>query len=307
MILLLVFLAVTGVGISSTVAKEGTDCTKYTEKESKIIQSGRGLCVISTINKSSYNLAITAYTKKSINIDNTGILVSVDGQRAVDYSFDLAGNEQWIKNINLSTYMDVNRNSHTVTISTYGNHTKINITKRIESSNTDIPHPYITNVIVTEGTVDGKPSSVAYVTVVNPSIQLYSSKLMVHTQKTSGSFYAASVPPGESRTIKVELRDDLNGKIAGEARLYTKNVSEREGALDQVEFVGRVNGTTSLWNESYEPIRGPWRENSYKYENESYSKSYGERISGGHEIEGVPLIYPAVGIIAALLVVRRLR
>ncbi|RBI61214.1 hypothetical protein DMJ13_15965 [halophilic archaeon] len=130
---------------------------------------------------------------------------------------------------------------------------------------------------------------------------------MVHTEETNGRIYVPAVQPNESRTIKVELRDDIDGKIAGEARLYTKNVSEREGALDQVEFVGRVNGTTSLWNESYEPIRGPWREDSYEYENESYSKSYGEKISGGHKIEDVPLVYPAVGIIVALLVVRRLR
>ncbi|MFC7046170.1 hypothetical protein ACFQH6_12780 [Halobacteriaceae archaeon GCM10025711] len=160
---------------------------------------------------------------------------------------------------------------------------------------------------VGKGTIDGEPSTVAYVTVANPTNQLYSMKLLVHTQGTDGSFYGAAMPTGENETIKVELLEDLeaytesDAKIAGEARLYVNRPSMQEGALDQVEFVGEIDGETSHWNTSYEPVRGPWRENRYHYENESVPEP-------GEQVLPDQLRIPALAALGfvGLLLVRRL-
>ncbi len=107
-------------------------------------------------------------------------------------------------------------NKHTVTISTYGNYTTYNFTKEINASATqEIPTPYISNVTVADGTVDGERSAVAYVTLVNPSIRRYPTKLFVHTLGTDGSFYAPSPQPNNSTTVKVELLDERGYEDCG--------------------------------------------------------------------------------------------
>ncbi len=234
-------------------------------------------------------------------------MVGIDDRRVAAVSYNLSADERWTKTINVSRHLDVLKDNHTVTVSTYGNATQFNFTREIDASNTSLPKPHITDVRIAEGTIEDEPSSVAYVTIVNPSIQLYASKLMVHTEETDGSFYVPAVQPHESKTVKVELLDDRGERIAGEARLYTKNLSGEEGALDQVEFVGRAGENTTVWNESYEPVRGPWQEkNTYSYENETYSKSVEEKVSS-YEVEGVPVVYVVAGLLGALLLARKLR
>ncbi|NEU56588.1 hypothetical protein FXF75_07420 [Halorussus sp. MSC15.2] len=130
---------------------------------------------------------------------------------------------------------------------------------------------------------------------------------MVHTTGTDGSYYPASVRPGDSRTITVELLDNRGAKIAGEARLYTGNMTTREGAIDQVEFAGQTRTETRVWNSSYEPVKPTWMDDHYQYHNDSYARSRAEKISGGHEVAGVPLAYFAVAVFVGLVVLRRLR
>ncbi|WP_266076811.1 hypothetical protein [Haladaptatus caseinilyticus] len=156
------------------------------------------------------------------------------------------------------------------------------------------------------GTIDGEQSAVAYVTVANPSIQTYPTKLFVHTMGTDGSFYPASAPPGETRTIEVELLDQNGTKIAGEARLYTGNLTKRETGVDQVGFVGKAGERTKTWNETFEPARPTWMENHYQYKNDTYARSFGEKISGGNELMGIPIAYPLFSLLSVLAIVRRL-
>lgn len=115
--------------------------------------------------------------------------------------------------------------------------------------------PYIADVTVADGSIDGEPSAVAKVTIVNPSEQLYSTKLMVHTVGTDGSLYPASVGPSDSRTITVELLNERGAEIAGETRFYAGNMTTEEDALDQVEFAGRAGTQTRHWNVSFDSAR----------------------------------------------------
>lgn len=233
---------------------------------------------------------------KGEDVNLSGIAVDVDRFNVFQRTLNFSANETWKHEITFESGLDALEKQHTVTVSTVGDYTTFNFTREIDPTNSaDVPSPYISNVEIRNGTIDGHPSSVAQVTVVNPSVQTYPAKLMVHTMGTDGSFYTPSVAPGETQTITVELLDDRGSKIAGEARLYAGNFSKGDGALDQVEFVGRAGGGTDAWNESYEPVVGPWDENSYEYENESLeSRTWAEKLSGGRTIGGHPLIY-AVG------------
>lgn len=235
-------------------------------------------------------------------------IVSADGQRVYENNINLSEGEQRTEKINITSGINVNQDKHTVTFSTFGGHTQFNFTREIESVDSgQIPTPYISDVTVTSGTIKGKASAVANVTLVNPSDQLYSTKLFVHTQGTDGSLYPASVRPGDSRTITVELLDERGSKIAGEARLYSGNLTTEDGAMDQVEFAGQAGEDTRIWNASYEPVRPTWMDSHYQYRNASYGQSVGEQVSGGHELAGVPLVYFGIAFVVGLAAVRKLR
>ncbi|MFC7080710.1 hypothetical protein [Halorussus caseinilyticus] len=241
-------------------------------------------------------------------IESAGYVVTVDGQRVYEENVNLSEGEYRTERVNITPGIDVNRDDHTVTFSTFGGHTHRNFTRSVDSAESGrIPTPYVSDVEVREGTIDGEPSAVAEVTLVNPSRQLYGTKLMVHTTGTDGSLYPASVRPGDSRTITVELLDDRGAKIAGEARLYTGNMTTKEGAIDQVGFAGRDGAKTRTWNTSYEPVRPTWMSDHYEYRNDSYTRSFGEKISGGHELGGIPLAYLGIGLLVGWMVVRKFR
>lgn len=255
-------------------------------------------------------------SKVIVNVDNrggregehTGYSIQVDGQRVYDADFRLDQGEQRTQEINVTPGINVNRDEHTVTFSTYGNSTQFNFTREINSTDPGkVPTPYISNVEVADGTIDGEPSAVAIVTLVNPSEQLYSTKLFVHTTGTDGSLYPASVRPGESRTITVELLDERGSKIAGEARLYTGNMTTEEGAMNQVEFAGQAGAETQVWNTSYEPAKPTWMDDHYRYHNDSYEQGIAEKVSGGQEVEGVPVIYLLAALVVGVVVVRKFR
>lgn len=272
-----------------------------------IIDSGG---IVHDIEPKIENNTIIVETTNPNNWDNkiAGYNIRVDGYPVQKVDFRLDQNESRTKKINITPGINVNQDNHTVTFSTYGNSTQFNFTREINSSNSgEVPTPHISNVEVANGTAKGEPSAVANVTLVNPSEQIYSTKLMVHTVGTDGSLYPASVRPGDTRTISVELLDERGTEIAGEARLYSGNMTTREGAIDQVEFAGRAGSETSVWDTSYEPVRPTWMDDHYEYENASYERGLGEKLSRGHEIRGIPLAYPVVAFLVGLVAVRKLR
>lgn len=253
-------------------------------------------------------LRVDAINTNNDAVNKTGFIVTVDGDRFFekrDLSFQSGGRKNW--RINITHGMDVLRRDHTIVVSTFGDSAQFNFTKEIDSSKSrSIPKPHIKNIEVANGTIDGEPSAVAKVTVVNPSIHPYPLKLMVHTLGTDGSFYGASVPPGGQDTITVELLDERGAQIAGEARLYAGNLSEGDGAMDQVGFVGRAGEDTKTWNETYEPIKGPWRSDGYEYRNETLEEesSLAERLSGGYDVFGIPAVYLIAGLGLGFLLFR---
>lgn len=278
---------------------------------SKKITSFQGIEFQATFKRQSLTLNLNATNTNKRKVNKSGFVVTIDGSRFYEkrgLSFHNSEKKEW--RISIAHGINTIRRGHTVTISTFGDSVQFNFTKEINSSNSrSVPTPYIQNVEVANGTIDGDPSAVAKVTVVNPSIHPYPLKLMVHTLGTDGSFYGASVAPGGTDTITVELLDERGTQIAGEARLYAGNLSEGDGAMDQVGFVGQAGENTKTWNETYEPIEGPWRSDGYEYRNATYEDetSLAERLSGGHEIFGIPIVYLVSGLVVGLVLARRIR
>lgn len=234
----------------------------------------------------------------------TGVVVQVDDAVAVNKDEELLPNETWDLSVNIHDSLDALEANHSIVVSTFGASIEFNFTREINASNPGpVPTPHIQNVQIKNGTIDGEPSAVAEVTVANPSKQTYPTKLMVHTTGTDGSFYPAAVPPGETRTITVELLDERGARIAGEARLYTEGLNKREGAMDQVEFVGRAGAETRHWNTTYEPVRPPWVDDSYRYRNSSVTGDGG--LAPGEA--GSWVVYAAAGVVLLVWLVRRFR
>lgn len=280
---------------------------KNNEKDEMI--SSYGIKYVIEVDYMNQTLAVRASNQIGHQVDYSGFVVTVDGYELFEVTKNFSDGEQqnWV--INYSNGINTLKSNHTIIVSTYGNSTGFRFDKGFSPDSGSIPTPYIQNVEITNGTIDGEPSAVAKVTVANPSIHPYSLKLMVHTLDTDGSFYGASVSPGENRTITVELLDEQGTQIAGQARLYAGNLSKGDGAMDQVGFAGRAGKNTKAWNETYEPVRGPWRSDGYEYHNETYGDdaSLAERLSGGYEILGVPVVYAVLGLVVGLVLVRRIR
>jgi hypothetical protein len=205
--------------------------------------------------------------------------------------------------------IDSLRDIHNVSISTFGNATTLSFHHDVNLSDPEqVPIPQITNVTVANGTIQGNASTVAYVRVTNPTNQLYSMKLMVHSLETGGGWYPASVNRSDSRTIKAVLFEDRGTRVAGEARLYINEPSNASGALDQVEFVGRAGEPTQVYNRSYQPVRGPWTDDPYQYENESLAPDDTDTIPGTDRLPDLPRVAYGIGaliVVAGVLLRRR--
>ncbi len=236
-------------------------------------------------------------------------MVEVDGMRLNSTEIKLRPDHSWKSEYQFHTELDALEDRHTVIVSTFGDYTAFTFTYDIDPEHPNgVKVPRITDISVGNAMIEGQSSSVVNVTVVNPSIQRYPMKLMVHTEGTDGSLYFPTPPPGGSETITVELLDEQNIEIAGEARLYTGDFNDSEGGIHQVGFVGRAGGTTTMWNESFEPVAAPWSDDPYEYHNASIdpTDTLAERASGGVEVGGVPIALPIVALLAGGFVVWRM-
>ncbi len=287
-------------------ASNSSDCSVSKEGDTRVIQSYQGICIKSHFENGTIDLVVSNPTSEYV--ESSGALISVDGHELYEERINIHSNSSFKRSVNINRGLEAFKDNHSIFVSTFGDNTTYNYIRKVDTSDSPgVLTPYIANISVDNGTIDGEQSAVAYVTVVNPSIQTYSSKLFVHTVGTKGSFYAASVRPGGTRTIKVELLDKDGRKIAGEARLYTGNLTKRENGIDQVGFVGKAGEQTKTWNESFEPVRPTWMDDHYRYENDTYSRSFGEKLSGGYEIGGIPVAYVLFSLLGVVVVIRRLR
>ena len=275
--------------------------------ETRVVTSATGIEYVVEFNNDNDTVALTALNPDSrSHVSSFGIYV--DNYQREAKTLDLSQNESWSKSWDISNSTDATRIEHQVTFSTSGESISFNFTREVDLSNSgSVPTPRITNVEVTNGTVYGNETAVLEVTVENPADQLYSSSLMVHTLETNFSRRGDAVAaPGNKSTVQVPLDEPRGSTVAGEVRLYDRNLSDAEDGFDQREFVGRAGGDTQVWNRTYEPADPHWAESGgYRYENETME----ERIDDGDEEASAPVTAVLTAGIAILLtiLVRRLR
>jgi hypothetical protein len=255
------------------------------------------------------NRVLSVTARNSNNDDREGgFVVNVDGRSLAARDVNLSSGETASFQINITEGLNAVAHDHTVTVSTYGDYVQYNFTEKFDPDETEeLPVPRITDVEVQNGTIRGEPSTVAMVTVRNPSVQTYGMKLMVFTEGTDGSLYPSSAPPGENITVKVELLDPRGELVAGEVRLYSGNLSAGDGGIDQVEFVGQAGEETNHWNQSYEPVKGTWRKDNYVYQNESVPDSDADPLVEGIDdrLVGAGVATAVLALLAVLILVRR--
>ena len=233
----------------------------------------------------------------------TPLEISVETATVYKDEISLRPNETWSEQVAVKSDLRVIQDNHTVYVMTLGEYSEFNFTKEVnETAADDIPKPYIKDVAVENGTIDGEPSAVANVTVRNPTKHTFPKTLMVHTTGTDGSMYPASVPPAENRTITVELLDDKGVSIAGEARLYTDDLDEYDGALHQIEFAGQAGTETTSWNTSYQPVDPYWEDDHYQYENETI-ETEGTSDSASRDLGPESIV--VVGVVLLLVALLR--
>ncbi|MFC6723906.1 hypothetical protein ACFQE1_05865 [Halobium palmae] len=292
--------------ISTPLAASSPDESIGSHTESRIIISSGGVQYEITYN-GKHRILVSGINRRSHEV-YSGFAIDVDDQTLSDkmVNFSSGEHKEWSYDINRG--INVVQDNHTIRFSTFGNSTAYNFTRDIETADAEkYPTPYISNVSVENGTIDGEPSAVANVTVVNPGPQTYGMKLLVNTEGTDGSFYAVSIPSYTNQTFSAELLEPRGDRIAGEARLYVKRPRKEDGALDQVEFVGSARSGTKQWNSSYEPVRGPWLDDSYEYENESIHTDADDRENlnpfddPGRRKYVNAVVLTIVGVVAALV------
>ena len=157
---LVLSLVIVPVGSANQTDTSQKVCHLSNSGDTRVIQSFGGLCVKSHFSDNVITVNISNPTDKYISV--TGILVQVDGEDILDDNFDIRPSENINKNIYITRGMNVLKYNHTTTVSTYGDSTTYNFTEKINATTTTkVPTPYISNIRVADGTIDGKPSSVS--------------------------------------------------------------------------------------------------------------------------------------------------
>ncbi|WP_435360438.1 hypothetical protein [Haloarchaeobius sp. DFWS5] len=218
---------------------------------------------------------------------------------------NLTGGETWTKKFDLRSYIPADKQNHSLSIGTFGNHTSFNFSLDVSSADPKgVELPEIQNVEIDSVEVDGEETAVARITVRNEARVQYLTNIRVSTLHTNTDGPDSRVPmENDTRVVVVRLNEDPDMKVAGEVRLYTRWIHNDSFIQDQVEFVGTPDGETAVWNRSYEPIMVEYADTDpdevYHYQNASVEEQndaiWRERLE--------PIAIVAVGFLVVFLVV----
>ncbi|QDX40922.1 hypothetical protein [Salarchaeum sp. JOR-1] len=198
---------------------------------------------------------------------NTTYSFNVDGWEYSRSTFTLKPGESRHQTYNITDRIRVEQDVHSILLVTAGGRAEFEFNGTYSTLNpADVPVPKITDIEVDTGTARGNESTVVYVTVENPSKNVYASYVVAHTKETSASTNVANPLPGTSETVKLELLEPVGTDVQGEIRLFMGKPNETEGALAQVEFSGSAESGTEYSRESYEPFSLDGPNGGYSYD-----------------------------------------
>ncbi|MEE6210480.1 hypothetical protein U3A55_09950 [Salarchaeum sp. III] len=213
---------------------------------------------------------------------NTTYSFDVDGWEYSRSTFTLKPDESRHQAYNITDGIRVEQDVHSIHLVTAGGSAQFEFNRTYSTLNpANVPVPKITDIEVDTGTARGNESTVAYVTVENPSKNVYVSHVVGYTQETAATSSMANPLPGTSETVTLELLEPIGSEVQGEIRLFMGQPNETEGALEQVEFSGAAGSETEYEQEVYEPFSLDGPNGGYSY--------------GGSGSEGVPEDIPLLG------------
>jgi hypothetical protein len=233
-----------------------------------------------------------------VNVKNTGDHPASGGYRTIVDNRgletprpELEPGETMSSEHNISPWLNLFDDNHTVSVGARGNNTEFNFTHEINASNPNIPSPEISNISVVR---DHQNNSTALrVSLYNPTKRGYVFYTQTETFGTDGVYRAEAPQPNQTESVLLPLDEGPDEVIAGKVRIFHRwDVSN--GKYDQKEFMAKPNKSVNSWDVPFDRVPGSVDE--FDYHNESAAK-YRE---GYVDDETLPPLQRKVG--AALVV-----
>lgn len=201
--------------------------------------------------------------------DLSSFTAIVDGKSAAPTMPTLEAGESVTVVKNITGYLDVRRDNHTVLIGTGGQETRYNFTQRSSSDNSTIPSPRITDVEVLR--YESNDSTALRVETFNPSKRGYSFSVQVETFGTDGDFTIASPQENETSTVVLPLKESADDVVAGKVRIFGE-FGQPETKFDQKEFMSESGDGTDYWDVEFDRV--PGKVDTYSYSNQTARVKY---------------------------------
>jgi len=154
---------------------------------------------------------------------------------------------------NITRYLDVKRDNHTVTLSALDEKYVYNFTQEMNASDPDVPAPYIENVEVARN--EENDSTALRVAVRNPTKRGYGIYVQAKTFETKSVDDIGAPQENETQVFTLPLEESSSDVVAGKVRVFD-NVGEPAGKFDQKEFLAKPGNDTEAWDDEFENMPG---------------------------------------------------
>jgi hypothetical protein len=263
-----------------------------------------GVQYTTTLNTSSDELTVELHNPTNSTQEDVPVVLHVYDRRYDVSRVTLKPGEQREESWELNETMDIGRTDHSVAIYGLGENASVrfNFTKKITADNPGrYPTPEIVDADLVTSTPNNRTGHFLAVTVQYTGNHSYATYVYVHTNQTDGERAPAGVAYGQSTdTAYLDLQEDPGDKVMGEVRLYRGSVQNDSGIRDQIHFEGRVDGTTEIRNESFEPITPPYEENSYRFTPDGADASDGGSL-GEDVVVATTLAFGVVVVVSLVI------
>lgn len=206
-----------------------------------------------------------------VKVENKGetetrssFVTAVDGIAAGPEMPTLEPGESTFVTKNVTEYLNVNKNIHTVRVGVYPDFYNYNFTHELNASSPEVSSPYIRDVEVLRHAENDSTS--LRVTTFNPGKRAYSMYVQVETFGTDGRYTIAAPQPNQTDVETIQLDESSDEVVAGKVRIFDE-WAESSGKFDQKEFMAKPGEDTNAWDDHFEQVPGTIDE--YTYSNES--------------------------------------
>jgi len=178
---------------------------------------------------------------------------TADGRTAAPEMPTLEAGESKYVTRNVTKYLDVKRDNHTVTLGVFETTYVYNFTQEMNASDPDVPAPYIENVEVARN--EENDSTALRVAVRNPTKRGYGIYVQAKTFETKSVDDIGAPQENETQVFTLPLEESSSDVVAGKVRVFD-NVGEPAGKFDQKEFLAKPGNDTEAWDDEFENMPG---------------------------------------------------